>query len=260
MTEFNNQQNFANQVMPMQNVVSKPPRRKAKIFSLISLIVMYALVTACAGLSAEIASTYYGDISYLPVFSIILMLMFIPITIIFFVKNREFNVALVVLNSIVIALCITLIVLSVVAYENAAFYTRYWSTYYREYRYSYEYCVADECWGVLGIACTMLVLSVLTLIFNIVANVKARKNAVRPQASNAENVRVQAPVINVQSAPIAQPTASIAPQSAPIAPVEQNVSGIEKELTDVKRMYDNNIISEEEYNKIRAAIIARYYK
>jgi hypothetical protein len=33
-----------------------------------------------------------------------------------------------------------------------------------------------------------------------------------------------------------------------------------KELKDIKQKYDNKIISEEEYNKIRSLIIDKYYK
>ena len=37
-------------------------------------------------------------------------------------------------------------------------------------------------------------------------------------------------------------------------------SKIEIELNEITRLYNNKIITEEEYNKIRASIISKYYK
>lgn len=226
-----------NENVEVQNVptqvavpVEKPKKSKVKTFSLVSLIVMYVLVTASASLSANVVTNYYGEVVYLPLVAIALMLMFVPITIIFFRKKREFNIALIILTSVVIALSIALIVLSVVAYNNAFILESYWNNSLRKYVYYETICVADECWVIFAFAIVMVVLSALTLTFNLIA--KRRKN--KPAKVKAVKE------VNEET--------------------QTNMSGLEAELTNAKRMFDNKIITEEEYNHIRTSIIAKYYK
>ena len=89
--------------------------------------------------------------------------------------------------------------------------------------YEIYYEDAGEYWVIFALSCIIL----LTLVAIIIANACGKLIGKAPKTKQIETVKV---------------------------------SRIETELLEIKRLYENNIITDEEYSKIRASVISKYFK
>ena len=215
--------------VPVENSQQTLKKNKTKIFSLIALIAMSILVTANFIFSLLLVnnSSYHGNTESLFEFCLLHLALLIPILIIYFKCNRKFNIAQIVLFSIFIVLSIIVPIL--------AYYTNTWTftDYNTNYYYHREYGSWD-CLYIFFISLPIIILATLTYIFNLITFARERKaNRI------ANNNSTKAEENNT---------------------LTFDTSNMVKELTEVKTVYDQKLITEEEYNNIRASIIAKYYK
>lgn len=225
--------------IPVENPQQKQKKRnKTQIFSLIAIISLCVFVTLSFLLSSAVDNYYDGNTATLFLFCFAQLGLFIPMLVIFFAKHKKFNVAQIVLFSIFIAVTILNIVLSILTYYNS--YETYYNYYYSE-NYYYYY-TAVECWVIFAFNIASLILATLTYIFNLIVFARERK---QNKSTNSVN--------NVNTINNSKTTAIVNNQTF-------DTTSMVKELTEVKTVYDQKLITEEEYNNIRASIIAKYYK
>jgi hypothetical protein len=227
-------------ITTIQSSQNTQKRSKVKVFSLISLISMYVLTILTLICSTSISDTLFS-------LSLLLVIIFIPISIIFFIKKKEFNIALVILTIVSMILSV-LIELTSISYYIDIINTDYF------------FHLIINCLLVFVLSGIMSDLIILTFIFNLISMKKRKNQTTQMQNSNVNIIETKKETIENKNSDIdnTNTTNTVNSNSTNTKPLTN--ANMAKELKDIKQMYDNKIISEEEYNKIRSLIIAKYYK
>ncbi len=200
----------------------------AKNFTILGSIIICCLLFGCLIFGIAALSNYQGE-SYVPfILTLISLALFISI-IVFLNKNNynltAFNLTLLILFTFFAFL--TMIMAIITNYE-LAYYEGY-DYYYGEYSTMHIYGGAWEYWVIFGIFCVITILSVAILLCNKLPE-KPSNNKVVDITKTIE-----------QKSNTYNPTVSF-----------------EVELKEIKRIYEEELIDEEEYKKIRTVIISRY--
>jgi energy-coupling factor transporter transmembrane protein EcfT len=213
---------------------------------------MYVLTILTLICSTSISATLFS-------LSLLLVIIFIPISIIFFIKKKEFNIALVILTIISMLLIVSILLASISSYIDIIYNTIYDYAYY-EQEYYFDYYSIMDCELVFILSDIMLDLTILTFIFNLISMKKRKNQTTQMQNSNVNIIETKKETIENKNSDIdnTNTTNTVNSNSTNTKPLTN--ANMAKELKDIKQMYDNKIISEEEYNKIRSLIIAKYYK
>lgn len=208
-----------------RDLMNQCESKEIVILNSIGIGILSFLLVVCFVFSCGAASTYYsGETPAL--FNIYQFLLIIPIVVLLCLNKGKFNKISLILLIAFALVSVGLIVMSIITnYCFAYYYDRYYNTYLERWIYDYYWGGFWEYWVVFGFACAMIVVSIALIIANL-----AKK-----QVGNIQKTK------NVKS-------------------VEVIVSGIEAELKEVKRLLNEGLISEEEYNKMRASVISKYYK
>lgn len=194
--------------------------QKFKTFTQIGLYLLCALLLICEVFCIIPISKYWGY-AYIPlIFNLCQIALFVPIIIMYFSNKQRLSLSTIILLSF-------FTVISIVS-QVMALQTNY------EYAYSIGvshmlYGEGWEYWVVFGISCITTILSLSILVVNL-ENIIATSKKEQINKTNK-------------------------PQTKQIV-----TSKMEIELTEAVRLYENKLVTEEEYNKIRASIIAKYYK
>jgi len=229
--------------VPVENSQQTLKKNKTKIFSLIALIALCVLVTLSFIFSIEIDGTYIiEETATLLTLCLIPMGLLIPILIIYFKSGRKFNIAQIVLFSVFIVITIAIIIMTMVTYVYIA------DILARKTDLDYMYySTLTYFWLVFTTAIISLTLATLTFIFNLITFVRERKASKNVDANETSN-EVNSVSNNNSTKDEENNTLTF------------DTSNMVRELTEVKNVYDQKLITEEEYNNIRASIIAKYYK
>lgn len=224
----------------------KKENNAIKYVSLIGVIGLYLILLLCLIFSIS-ATIEYNGVPYIPlIFNSILIGLLVLINILMVNKKsiaHKINLFLLIAFTI---LSIILIIMSIVTnFELAYFYKRGTYLDYNGDLLTYKYPVYGEGWEywlifILSFAVTSI--GILLMILNIVTF--PRENKARA-INNANNISA----INVQNT-----------SKASGVNTNSNIGNIEAELNEAKKLFDSNLITEEEYNKIRSSIISKYYK
>lgn len=138
------------------------------------------------------------------------------------IKKYNYNILSYILISLIFILSILVIIYSYLAWDGAGIYTSIYNELYNYYENTIIGVNPWCYWVVFTCGCLITLISGFEMIFNIVVGGKMKS-----QKTTKEKVVI---------------------------------GNLQIELNEVKRLFYNKIISEEEYNQIRERIILKYYK
>ena len=209
--------------------IKKPNRKNFLKFIVYS---MATLLSICLVFSIIPTAKYHGGSCVPLIINVCQILLFVPITIMLFLNKHIMGKVNKILLIIFTLLSLALIVLSIITNYYFAYYIEYsaWNNWnYYIYGESWEY------WIVFGLSVLIAFLSVTMLIVSKRKNKKMLKK--KPIKATIEGKKIKA-----------------------IKETKPMLSKIEIELNEVKRLYENNVVTEEEYKKMRASVISKYYR
>lgn len=205
-----------------QNIELDKKGKTIKGITQFGIYILCPLLLICLPFSISLFEMYDG-VTYVPLLlNCFLILSFIPILVIFCVNKQRLSGTNVVFLSIFCIISIVLFVMSIVTNYCYAHKTETYRGYFGgTYNYSI-YGNAWESWVVFGLSLAMFLISLFVIILNL-----HTKQIVSFGAVNSKKI--------------------------------ETTGGIESELNEAKRLYETNVITEEEYKLIRASIISKYY-
>lgn len=205
-----------------------PKYKLKKTLSIAGLYVMAQLLIVSLFVSISICVNYNG-VTYLPLlFNILQIGTLTFIIVLYFVKKQKFT------NLSYILLCIFAVMsLLQIAFSITSNYcwiydrvSKGYNFYRNEWVYVNEYETCFESWVTMGIACMLLATTLFLLLYNWIT----RNTIISTANNNGEKFQLK------------------------------TTSNVEKELLEVKRLLDNQVITLEEYTRMRESVISKYYK
>ena len=197
-------------------------RKGVKGYTIFGIILISVLLLTSLVFSILAASNYNGAAFVPLLINAVMLLLFIPIVILYFINKKKLSLTNLVLLVIFTLISINLIVMSIITNNHFAYSQySYYDSYYRQWRFNTYYGDAWEYWVVFGIACAITVMAISLILTNLIGN-----------ANKKQKPRTQV----------------------------VKTSRLEIELNEAKRLFENNVITEEEYSKIRTSVIEKYYK
>lgn len=223
LSNNNTQENISKKEKVTQTIELDKKKKILRGLTQFGIYVLFPLLLICLPFSISLFEMYEG-VTYIPlVLNCLLILSFIPVFVIFCVNKQRLSGTNIVFLSIFCIISIALFVMSIVTNYCYAHTTETYQNYYgRTYYYSI-YGNAWESWVVFGLSLAMFLISLFVIILNL-----CTKQTVNLAKSDSKEI--------------------------------SSKSGIESELNEAKRLYEMNVITEEEYKSIRVSIINKYYK
>lgn len=197
--------------------------KNVKRITQIGLYSLCAILPICL-LFCIVPITEYNGSTFIPlIFNFYQIALFIPIIILYCINKQRVSKTNLILLCIFTSISIALMVLSIVTNYCFAYTTEtFYNAYGKFYVYEDYYGVGWEYWVTFGISCITTLISSSIIVLNLI----------KKQIGKVKNIQTK----------------------------QITTSKIEIELNEITRLYNNKIITEEEYNKIRASIISKYYK
>ena len=249
------------------------PVRVVEIRKQTDMIVICLLILMFLSLTFSFAPIlkYEGLVFYCLMLNIILVGLIVTISILYFVNRKRHHKAIDVFLFIWICIFVIVLILQIIAsaksYRDWIYIIDLVSTYTYSQGWYYvpqaAYSVAWEYMIVLSCSVIMIVLAVYLFIISEVKRFEIEKaglfdRIIEQSETDEDNDVGMLTSVNVEEVRVVSEKKKVAKKETKSEELKDIVS-FEKELEKIKKMFESELISQEEYEKIRASIIGKYY-
>ncbi len=211
------------------NISENPRYQLKKTLSITGLFVMALLLIVSYIFSICICVDYSG-VTFVPLLlNILQMGTLIFIIVLYYIKKSKFTQLSYSFLGVFAIITILQIVFSIISNYGWIYKTySYYSSFSQKWVYDKYYGDCFECWVIMGCECALFVVSVVLFLYNFLTRNTILSSVTNEAKNEASSFKI--------------------------------TSNVEIELLEVKRLFDNDIITQEEYARMRESVISKYYK